>query len=108
NGIANDKLLEIWLSRMDNEDLGGNAVLRLLLTILDDNRAASEQKISADVAATTLARWQRFIVDHREALQAGRRFKLSDPEIAADLFPPGFQFYRDGKPWPPGNVPKQD
>lgn len=48
-------------------------------------------------------RWTRFISDNPEKLRQGHRFKLGDPEITPDLFPKGFQFYADGKPWPAGN-----
>jgi hypothetical protein len=103
NGVTNDKIMEIWLSRMDNQDLGGEAVLRLLLTILEDNQNRSEKELSPQVATDTKARWQRFITEHRDKLSAGHQFKISDPEITPDLFPPGFQFYRDRIPWPPEN-----
>jgi hypothetical protein len=101
NGITTDEIMEIWLDRLDNDDLGGKAVIRLLLSVLDDNRASSPNEIDAEAVETTRKRWRRFIQEHRKDLRKGRRFKLGDPEITADLFPPGFQFYFDGKPWPP-------
>jgi len=102
NGIATDQVMEIWLSRIDNADLGGKAVVRLLLAVLDDNRALSQDKLEPETLAAIKARWSRFIQEHRQKLQKGHRFKIGDPEITPDLFPRGFQFHDNGKPWPPG------
>jgi len=103
NGITTDRIMEIWLGRIDNSDLGGWAVEHLVLSILDDNWARRKDDLEPEVIAATRQRWSRFIQEHREQLRQGRRFKLGDPEITADLFPRGFQMHRDGKLWPPGN-----
>lgn len=101
NAITRDLIMQGWLDRMDNSDLGGKALVRLLLSVLDDNRAQSTDKLDPDVQAAAKARWERFIRENREKLRQGHRFKLGDPEITPDLFPRGFQFYFQGKPWPP-------
>jgi hypothetical protein len=101
NGVTKDVVMEGWLARMDNADLGGKAVLRLLLSVLDDNRARTTDKLDPDVQAAAKARWERFIREKRETLRRGHRFKIGDPDITPDLFPRGFQFYFQGKPWPP-------
>ena len=100
NGITNDRIMEVWLDRMDNDEQNGKWVVRLLLTILEDNQARSQKKLDPEITKATKARWGRFIQEHREKLRKGHRFKLGDPEITADLFPPGFRFYFKGKPWP--------
>lgn len=101
NGITNDLIMEIWIDRLDNNDLGAKAVVRLLLSILDDNVARTKKKLQPDEITKTKERWRRFIAEHREKLRKGHRFKLGDPEITSDLFTAGFQFYFEGKPWPP-------
>jgi hypothetical protein len=88
--------MEIWLSRTGNDDLGGKAVVRLLLTILEDNQARSQDQLDPDVQAAMKTRWTRFINANRDKLRQGHRFKLGAPEITPDLFPKGFQFYFNG------------
>lgn len=105
NGITKDKIMEVWVSRMDNSDLGTKAVTRLLLTVLDDNQRNAPKKLSPEATVAAKARWSRFIEEHREKLCDGHRFKIGDPEIARDLFPPGFTFHFQGKAWPPDNRP---
>jgi hypothetical protein len=101
NGVANDRVMEIWLHRMQKDEENGRWVRRLLLTILEDNVASTAKKLDAAAIEATRVRWTRFIEEHREKLQAGHVFELGDPEITADLFPPGFRFYYKGEPWPP-------
>jgi hypothetical protein len=103
NGIANDQIMEIWLGRLSNDDLGGGGVVRLLLLVLDNDQGRSELKLSDAARAATLARWGRFIEQNRQRLRRGQRFHIGDPEVTPDLFPPGFQFYHKGRLWPPGN-----
>jgi HEAT repeat protein/beta-lactamase regulating signal transducer with metallopeptidase domain len=105
NGIPTDQFMEIWVRRMDRNDLGTKAVIRLLLAILDNNQRGDPQDLSAEATAAAQARWKRFIEENREKLRQGKRFKIGDPEITPDLFPPGFSWYKDNKPWPPQNDP---
>jgi HEAT repeat protein len=103
NGLTNDRILEVLLGRLGNDDLGGKGVVRLLLLILDDNQGRAEFQLTDAVRTATVARWRRFLEQNRPRLRQGRRFRIGDPEITPDLFPPGFQFYHQGKLWPPGN-----
>jgi HEAT repeat protein/tetratricopeptide (TPR) repeat protein len=105
NGIPTDRTMEIWVRRMDRNDLGTKAVIRLLLAILDNNQRGDPQELSAEATAAAQARWKRFIEENREKLRQGKRFKIGDPEITPDLFPPGFTWYKDDKAWPPQNDP---
>jgi HEAT repeat protein len=102
NSVTNDQVMEIWLTRLGNDDLGGAGVVRLLLAVLDDNQGRGELKLTDAVRVATVARWQRFIEENRARLRRGQRFRIGDPEITPDLFPPGFQFYHKGKLWPTG------
>ena len=99
NGIPQDRVMEIWTERLDPTDLGHNAVIRLLLSILEDNKAFTP-KLAAEHVPQIRKRWLRFIDENREKLRAGHRFKIGDPEITPDLFFPGFQFHHEGKVWP--------
>jgi hypothetical protein len=59
------------------------------------------KRLQAKPADGTRARWLEFLKRHREAIQAGRRFKPGDPELTPDLFPPQFKMdLPDGKQWP--------
>jgi HEAT repeat protein len=102
-GITNDQIMEVWLGRLGNDDLGGEGVVRLLLMVLDDNQGRSQHQLDDATRATTVARWRRFIEQNRPRLRRGQRFHIGDPEITPDLFPPGFQFHHKGQLWPPGN-----
>jgi beta-lactamase regulating signal transducer with metallopeptidase domain/HEAT repeat protein len=106
NGITNDQILEIWLGRLGNDDLGGSGVVRLLLMTLGDDQGRAELQLSDPGRAATIARWGRFIEQNRQKLRRGQRFRIGDPEITPDLFPPGFQFYHKGQLWPAGNEGK--
>jgi beta-lactamase regulating signal transducer with metallopeptidase domain/HEAT repeat protein len=102
NSIPNDQIMEAWLDRLSNDDLGGTAVVRLLVMVLGDNLGRAEFKLSDAVRTATVARWRQFIKQNRERLRRGPRFQIGDPEITPDLFPPGFQFHHQGKLWPMG------
>jgi hypothetical protein len=101
NGITRDQLAEIWPSRIDPSDLGVAGMRRLLHTAIDyDGAEGSPGGLSPKDTAAATTRWKRFIDEHRKELREGHRFKLGDPEITPDLFPPGFDFYLQGRPWP--------
>src|SRR5207253_2224643 len=93
-------ILEIWLGRIGNNDLGGSALVRMLKMIVTNDEGSSERQIPEGTQTAVAARWKRFIDANRAKLRDGQRFRIGDPEISADLFPPGFQFYYQGKLWP--------
>jgi len=46
-------------------------------------------------------RWNLFLRENREAIEAGEKFKIGDPRLAPDLFPKGFRLHRKGQSdWP--------
>jgi hypothetical protein len=101
NGVPKDAVLEILIGRIG--DLHGRAVEKLLGAVVEGDVARLEPDLSTEAGNAAAARWRRFIEENREKLRKGVRFRLGDPEITADLFPKGFQYYHDGKPWPEDN-----
>jgi hypothetical protein len=100
NGLTNDRILEIWLGRIGNDDLGGSALVRMLTMIVTNDEGQSQHRIPEATQAAMATRWTRFIDANRAKLRDGHRFRIGDPEITADLFPPGFQFHYQGTLWP--------
>lgn len=105
NGIGRDEALEIWLKRSGGDDLGAKAFERLLLAVLKADQARTPNSVDEPARRAAADAWRRFIDQHRDELRRGKRFDITDAAITADLFPPGFQFYRDGQPWPAAPQP---
>src|SRR4029077_3441330 len=100
NGLTNDRIMEIWLGRIGNDDLGGSALVRMLKMIVTNDEGSALRQVPEALQAKVKARWKQFIDANREKLRDGHRFRIGDPEITADLFPTGFQFYYQGNLWP--------
>lgn len=102
-GIPKDRLYAAWARRLDDPTMTKMAFDKLCWLI--QHRGGSSMSGTPDAAEgrRLKRRWLRFIRDHRAAIRAGRRFRVGDPELTADLIPRGFSFNRPNKPpWPPG------
>jgi hypothetical protein len=114
NGVTVEQMADIWLERMKPGDLGKNGLRRLMVAVLNCNKDYAYGDLgvlgNSDVAGPQLTSeqlanadslWRRFVERNRLALRQGRRFKPGDSELTTDMFPSGFTFYFDNKPWPP-------
>jgi hypothetical protein len=76
-------------------------ILRYLTGVLDNNGSSGCCSTAGNHAKELSTRWLAFIALKQADIEAGRRISLEDPNVAADLFPPGVKLYRTGKPdWP--------
>lgn len=101
--------LETLAARMANTDTGWECFQLVAYLVIEAPGYGTAYGIDSDeikrfeakTAEGTRARWMEFLRRHREAIQAGRRFKPGDPELAPDLIPPQVKItLRDGKQWP--------
>lgn len=100
NAVAYDQIMDIWVERLKENDLDAKAVHRLLEVIDHDGGGSFPDTLAASEMEKAQKNWKVFIDTNREKIRSGHRFKPGDPEITPDLFPEGFYFYVDGKPWP--------
>lgn len=104
-GVPRDEVLLAWADRLDRADFDNNYRTMNQLTALIEHQGSSgnsngPQPTGAERAALK-ARWIALIERQREAIRAGKVFKVSDPEIIRDLIPPYFNIGVEGKDWPP-------
>lgn len=105
NGIPIDEVMEIWVGRLGADDLGKDALIRLLLAAYDGSESSSQNTLTDAEVARAKSNWTEFIKKNRDKLRVGRKFKPADPEFEAKLFPEGFTFFFDNKPWPAAPKP---
>jgi hypothetical protein len=103
--------LEVLASRIADTNAGWDCFWLVTTSVVDLKGASfgsfdviDSEKIKGGKASTadgTRARWIDFLKRHREAIQAGRKFKPGDPELTPDLIPPPFKInLQNGKQWP--------
>ena len=67
----------------------------------ESNGSGIDSNVPAQKLRELGRRWKQFLALHAARLKAGRRFRIGEPALKADLFPT-FTFNRMGKPdWPP-------
>ena len=109
-GIDNDLRLEVCVGRMGRHT---NDMNMLLLSLLIDGsieheggRGSQSIKDWTSILPGIQKAWMDFIAANRQALRAGKRFRIAQPPVTAGMFPPGFYFHRAGKSaWPPPPPP---
>jgi len=93
--------LDVLASRLDEAEIGRYALRYLVNSVVETPGVSGSRKLEPGTARALKTRWTEFLQEHREALEAGRRFKLGGPELTPDILPSGYQFrLKDGKTWP--------
>ena len=94
--------MNAWVYRLSESGMGMTAIRYLSSAVVADNSGSgSSGNVDAKAWGTIKQRWQRFLKDNREAIQAGEKFKIGDPRLSPDLFPKGFRMRRKKQPdWP--------
>ncbi|MBL4705497.1 MAG: hypothetical protein JKY54_13320 [Flavobacteriales bacterium] len=94
--------IEILVSRIDEEDMLFK-VLDALKSIFS-NTGGGGQDTNIDHAATAKKikpLWEDFIIVHKEALKAGKKFTLPCDEVSEGMFPEGYYMSLEaGEYWP--------
>ncbi len=109
-GIGNDRRLEVCVGRMRPLT---NDMNMLLLSLLIDGSIKHQggygsQSIDdwTSILPGIQKAWVDFIVANRQALREGKRFRIAQPPVTVEMFPPGFSFHRVGEPdWPQHTPP---
>jgi hypothetical protein len=104
-GAEMDSLLEICVSRLERSSNDRNMVL---LGLMIDGAIQHEGGYGAqshgdwqEFLGDMQKAWGEFISVNRDALRAGRRFRIGGPPVTREMFPPKFEFDRAGRPpWP--------
>lgn len=96
---------EFWLKSMNSKKTAHESFLFVVRCVSGVSFSGGfNGNPSDEMLSVYKQRWTRFIDLHRDALKNGRQFALGDPELSADLIPPGFQCQRKNEaPWPPKN-----
>ncbi len=115
--IENDRRLEICVRRMGHGSNDRNMVLLGLLIdgVIQHQGGYGSNSIDdwTKILPGIQNAWHGFIDANREAIRNGQQFKIAEPPVTREMFPPGFQFHRKGQPdWPelpppPPMTPKQ-
>ncbi len=115
-GADMDKLLEILVGRLRQMDIDGRLGLGLNTVILElmisgaiQHEGGYGQQLYDDwqpFLGDMQKAWLEFIRANREALRSGKRFKIGQPPLRREMFPPKFQFNRAGQSsWPDWSAP---
>lgn len=94
--------MRAWVYRLGEPDMGMTAIRHLSGAIVaDESGSSSSGNAEAKAWHEIKQRWNLFLRENREAIEAGEKFKIGDPRLAPDLFPKGFRLHRKGQSdWP--------
>jgi hypothetical protein len=98
---ARFEALAIAIERLDEKGMAANS-LQQLSTVVQARPGSWGGSLDLGRARVLKRRWRAFLHGHSKELKAGRRFKIGDPALSAELFPREiFRFKRgDGTSWP--------
>lgn len=95
--------LQIWASHLDEEGMARAAIEQLAGIVNKEGITSygARDNIDIETARALKVKWTKFLQEHGKDIQAGRVFKIGEPELPADLFQNVFSFSRKDKPaWP--------
>ena len=99
-GVTRDRLLEICVERLANDDLA-TTLFDLMITIVEREGGYGYSNVDWSMANDLKSKWKLLIEKNRDRIRKGPLFKIAEPPLTSDLFPPGFSFCRkDNEPWP--------
>jgi len=106
-GVARDRLLEILVDCLGR---GQTDYRYVALGLMNDIAVKHEGGCGwdtndlhkwGDFWSDMQKTWRKFIENNRQALRDGKKFKIGEPPLSREMFPPKFQFSRKGQPsWP--------
>ena len=97
--------LEVVVSRLPDTNVMGECMGFLCDLTGGGGRSGTLNSIGEGVRLK--ARWGKFLSEHEQEIREGRKFKLAEPPVTADLFPASMWFHVKGKVWPPGRGPRR-
>ncbi len=93
--------LELLASRFDDTETGWECFYLVMSSVIKSHGSGGKGALDSQMAEKLKGRWSKFLQDHRQAIKAGRRFEVGDPELTADLMPPEYKIrLENGKQWP--------
>ncbi|MFT7615031.1 MAG: hypothetical protein ACI9J3_004019 [Parvicellaceae bacterium] len=100
---SNYERLEVLVSRLDEEEMLFD-VLDALKSIFSNTGGggSNSNQDPAAVAKRIKPLWEQFLIDHKEELMAGKKFKLPNKNITEAMFPDHYYMSLNGgtKNWP--------
>jgi len=100
---SNYERLQVLVSRLDEEDMMFDVLdaLKSIFSNTGGGGSNSNQDLAA-VAKRIKPLWEQFLIDHKEELIAGKKFKLPNKHISEAMFPDHYYMSIDGgtKNWP--------
>ena len=98
---ARVEALELLIPRFDDTPAGWKCFRIVMSSVIESHGSGGKGSLNSQTASRLRARWSKFLQEHREAIQAGHRFKPGDPELTPDLMPPEYKLHLlNGKQWP--------
>ena len=92
---------EVLAARLDDPEMVPRCLQRLAGLFSDTSPRSSSRKLDAAAAKALKERWLKFFAENGKALREGRKFRVGDAEVTADLFAGCVSFtLPDGKRWP--------
>jgi hypothetical protein len=100
---SNYERLEVLVSRLDEEEMLFDVLdaLKSIFSNTGGGGSNSNQDLAA-VAKRIKPLWEQFLIDHKEELMAGKKFKLPNKNITEAMFPDHYymSLNRGTKNWP--------
>jgi len=97
---------ELWLAavkRMEDDQIFESALDSIQFAVVEDQLEGwSVRKTDRESRDSVCQQWKRFLIHHREELDAGKRFKIGGPQLSSSLFESVRVLeLKGGRVWPP-------
>jgi len=96
----------LWLAavkRMEDDQIFESALDSIQFAVVEDQLEGwSVRKTDRESRDSVCQQWKRFLIHHREELDAGKRFKIGGPQLSSSLFESVRVLeLKGGRVWPP-------
>jgi HEAT repeat protein len=94
------ELYRIWVSRLEEPKIGREALNHLCSIVKWQSSGSDGSPSTPEVMKKAQVLWSEFLKEHAEEINAGKRYKMGDSALKAEMFPGTAFRDKDGRKWP--------